>query len=292
MPWLTSVGTFPRRFSLSEENTRQPSKKFRGRARKKALTSFCYDDVTNDNKKGQYMSRKNRRNSKQQNQNQNFEENNHFALRHINPLTVNQQRVWDAYNNESNLMLHGYAGTGKTFLSMYLALKEVLTSDIYKRVVIIRSVVPSRDMGFLPGTEKQKAEVYEQPYQEICDNLFGRGDGWRILKLKRLVEFTTTSFLRGTTFNDSIIIVDECNNMNFQEIDTVMTRIGNNSRIIFCGDYRQADLHKPHDKTGIKELMAVTRRMPSFEHIEFGIEDIVRSGVVKEYIIQKTEMGL
>lgn len=238
------------------------------------------------------MSRKNRRNSKQQNQNQNFEENNHFALRHINPLTVNQQRVWDAYNNESNLMLHGYAGTGKTFLSMYLALKEVLTSDIYKRVVIIRSVVPSRDMGFLPGTEKQKAEVYEQPYQEICDNLFGRGDGWRILKLKRLVEFTTTSFLRGTTFNDSIIIVDECNNMNFQEIDTVMTRIGNNSRIIFCGDYRQADLHKPHDKTGIKELMAVTRRMPSFEHIEFGIEDIVRSGVVKEYIIQKTEMGL
>ena len=292
MLWLTSVGTFPRRFSLSEENTRQPSKKFRGRARKKALTSFCYDDVTNNNKKGQYMSRKNRRNSKQQNQNQNFEENNHFALRHINPLTVNQQRVWDAYNNESNLMLHGYAGTGKTFLSMYLALKEVLSSDIYKRVVIIRSVVPSRDMGFLPGTEKQKAEVYEQPYQEICDNLFGRGDGWRILKLKRLVEFTTTSFLRGTTFNDSIIIVDECNNMNFQEIDTVMTRIGNNSRIIFCGDYRQADLHKPHDKTGIKELMAVTRRMPSFEHIEFGIEDIVRSGVVKEYIIQKTEMGL
>jgi phosphate starvation-inducible PhoH-like protein len=286
---LTSVGTFPRRFSLSED---QPSRKFRGRARKKASTSFCYDDVTNNNKKGQYMSRKNRRNSKQQNQNQNFEENNHFALRHINPLTVNQQRVWDAYNNESNLMLHGYAGTGKTFLSMYLALKEVLTSDIYKRVVIIRSVVPSRDMGFLPGTEKQKAEVYEQPYQEICDNLFGRGDGWRILKLKRLVEFTTTSFLRGTTFNDSIIIVDECNNMNFQEIDTVMTRIGNNSRIIFCGDYRQADLHKPHDKTGIKELMAVTRRMPSFEHIEFGIEDIVRSGVVKEYIIQKTEMGL
>lgn len=268
------------------------TKKFRGRARKKASTSFVYDTVTNNSNKGKYMSRKNRRNGKQQNQNQTFEENNHFSLRHISPLTINQQRVWDAYNNDYNLMLHGYAGTGKTFLSMYLALKEVLTSDIYKRVVIIRSVVPSRDMGFLPGTEKQKAEVYEQPYQEICDDLFGRGDGWRILKLKRLVEFTTTSFLRGTTFNDSIIIVDECNNMNFQEIDTVMTRIGNNSRIVFCGDYRQADLHKPHDKTGIKELMAVTRRMPSFEHIEFGIEDIVRSGVVKEYIIQKTEMGL
>jgi phosphate starvation-inducible protein PhoH len=237
------------------------------------------------------MSRKNRRNSKQQNQ-QNFEEHNHFQLRHIKPLTVNQQRVWDAYSNGSNLMLHGYAGTGKTFLSSYLALKEVLSDDIYKRVVIIRSVVPTRDMGFLPGTDKQKAEVYEQPYQEICDDLFGRGDGWRILKLKRMVEFTTTSFLRGTTFNDSIIIVDECNNMTFQEVDTVMTRIGNNSKIIFCGDYRQTDLHKPHDRTGIKELMDITRRMSSFEHVEFGIEDIVRSGVVKEYIIQKTEMGL
>lgn len=236
------------------------------------------------------MSRKQRRNNQQHHDNQ--AERNHFELRHIKPLTVNQQRVWDAYEAGSNLMLHGYAGTGKTFLSSYLALKEVLIDETYKRVVIIRSVVPSRDMGFLPGSEKQKAEVYEQPYQEICDDLFGRGDGWRILKMKKLVEFTTTSFLRGTTFNDSIIIVDECNNMNFQEIDTIMTRIGNNSRIIFCGDYRQSDLSKPHDKTGIKELMAITRRMPSFDHVEFGIEDIVRSGTVKEYIIQKTEMGL
>lgn len=257
------------------------------------MTSFVYDDaVNNNNNEGKYMSKK-RRMSRQQNQSHDsIAERNHFELRHIKPLTVNQQRVWDAYQSGSNLMLHGYAGTGKTFLSSYLALNDVLEEETYKRVVIIRSVVPSRDMGFLPGNEKQKAEVYEQPYQEICDDLFGRGDGWRILKLKRLVEFTTTSFLRGTTFNDSIIIVDECNNMSFQEIDTVMTRIGNNSRIIFCGDYRQSDLHKPHDKTGIRELMAVTRRMPSFEHIEFGIEDIVRSGVVKEYIIQKTEMGL
>lgn len=238
------------------------------------------------------MSKKRRNNRQQIQQYDSFAQHNHFELRHIKPLTVNQQRVWDAYNNDYNLMLHGYAGTGKTFLSLYLALKDVLYEETYKRVVIIRSVVPSRDMGFLPGSEKQKAEVYEQPYQEICDDLFGRGDGWRILKLKKLVEFTTTSFLRGTTFNDSVIIVDECNNMTFQEIDTVMTRIGNNSRIIFCGDYRQTDLHKPHDKTGIKELMAVTKHMKSFDHIEFGIEDIVRSGVVKEYIIHKTEMGL
>jgi phosphate starvation-inducible PhoH-like protein len=236
------------------------------------------------------MSRKSRRNNNQPRENQ--AEKNHFELRHIRPLTVNQQRVWDAYNDGANLMLHGYAGTGKTFLSCYLALNEILTQETYKKVVIIRSVVPSRDMGFLPGTEKQKAEVYEQPYQEICDDLFGRGDGYRILKLKNMVEFTTTSFLRGMTFNDSIIIVDECENMTFSEIDTVMTRIGVNSKIIFSGDYRQTDLHKPHEKSGIRELMAITNRMPSFDHIEFNIDDIVRSGVVKEYIIQKTEMGL
>jgi phosphate starvation-inducible PhoH-like protein len=289
VPVLLAIndGTSQRRFNLSEIT---PSKKFRGRARKKASTSFVYDDVNNNSNKGKYMSRKSRRTNNQPREN--LAEKNHFELRHIQPLTVNQEKVFDAYYAGQNLMLHGYAGTGKTFLSSYLAIKEVLTADIYKKVVIIRSVVPSRDMGFLPGTEKQKAEVYEQPYQEICDDLFGRGDGYKILKIKGLVEFTTTSFLRGTTFNDSIIIVDECNNMSFQEIDTVMTRIGNNSKIIFCGDYRQSDLIKPHDKTGIKELMAVTRRMPSFDHIEFGIEDIVRSGVVKEYIIQKTEMGL
>ena len=274
-----NVGTFQKRFNLSNNHQ---SKRFRGRGRKTAAGPFCYDTANNNNNKGHYMSKKRRMNRQQQIQNRDtIAERNHFELRHIKPLTVNQQRVWDAYHNDLNLMLHGYAGTGKTFLSVYLALREVLEEETYKKVVIIRSVVPSRDMGFLPGTEKQKAEVYEQPYQEICDDLFGRGDGWRILKLKNLVEFTTTSFLRGTTFNDSIIIVDECNNMTFQEIDTVMTRIGNNSRIIFCGDYRQSDLHKPHDKTGIRELMAVTHRMPSFEHIEFGIEDIVRSGVVK-----------
>jgi len=273
--------------------TQTPSKpRVRGRSRKKESASFVYEEVNNNKNKGKYMSRKQRNNRKQNQEHQNHAERNHFELRHIQPLTVNQERVFDAYYSGQNLMLHGYAGTGKTFLSSYLAIKDILTQETYKKVVIIRSVVPSRDMGFLPGTDKQKAEVYEQPYQEICDDLFGRGDGYKILKLKGLVEFTTTSFLRGTTFNDSIIIVDECNNMSFQEIDTVMTRIGTNSRIVFCGDYRQSDLIKPHDKTGIKELMAVTRRMPSFDHIEFGIEDIVRSGVVKEYIIQKTEMGL
>ena len=233
-----------------------------------------------------------RKNKKGFNYNEESQPTHSFNLRTIKPLTANQELTFRAFEQGSNLMLHGYAGTGKTFLSLYLALRDILNDDMYKKIVVIRSVVPSRDIGFLPGSPTQKAAVYEKPYQEICDNLFGRGDGWKILKLKGLVEFTTTSFLRGMTFNDSIIIVDECNNMTFQEIDTVMTRIGNNSKIIFCADYRQSDLHKPHEKTGIKELMAVTRRMPSFDHVEFGIEDIVRSGVVKEYIIQKTEMGL
>jgi predicted ribonuclease YlaK len=190
-------------------------------------------------------------------------------------------------------MLHGYAGTGKTFCALALGLEELLTGKTnYDKIILIRSVVPSRDMGFLPGSIKEKIAVYEEPYKEICDDLFGRGDGYNILKMKGMIQFTTTSFLRGVTFNNAIVIVDETNNMTFQEIDTVMTRLGNQSRVIFCGDYRQSDLMKPHEKTGITQFMAITNRINTFKHIELGREDIVRSGIVRDYIINKTELGL
>ena len=216
---------------------------------------------------------------------------NHFELRSIKPLTVNQENTFDAYHDGYNLMLHGYAGTGKTFCALYLALKDILSgrSDA-ERIILIRSVVPSRDMGFLPGSIKDKIKVYEEPYKEICDDLFGRGDGYDILKMKKLVEFTTTSFLRGLTFNNAIVIVDETNNMLMSELDTVMTRMGNNSRIIFCGDYRQTDLNKPHEKEGITQFMKITHKINSFRHIEFQKDDIVRSSVVRDYIITKAEL--
>jgi phosphate starvation-inducible PhoH-like protein len=218
--------------------------------------------------------------------------NNHFELRTIKPLTVNQQKTFEAYNQGYNLMLHGYAGTGKTYISLYLALKQLLSgTHNFQKIILIRSVVPSRDMGFLPGNIKEKTRVFEEPYKEICDDLFGRGDGYEILRLKHMIEFTTTSFLRGTTFNNAIVIVDECANLTFQEIDTVMTRIGNHSRVIFCGDYRQTDLNKPHEKEGITQFMRITNRINTFKHIEFEKQDIVRSNLVKDYIIQKTEMG-
>ena len=237
------------------------------------------------------MSKKPKNNSKNNHQQQ--QQNNHFELRHIKPLTVNQQRTFESYKNGYNLMLHGYAGTGKTFCALYLALDELLTGNSnYDKIVLIRSVVPSRDIGFLPGSIKDKIAVYEEPYKEICDDLFGRGDGFNILKMKGLVQFTTTSFLRGMTFNNAIVIVDETNNMTFQEIDTVMTRLGNESRVIFCGDYRQSDLTKPHERTGIREFMAITKRINTFKHVEFEKEDIVRSGIVRDYIINKTELGL
>lgn len=217
----------------------------------------------------------------------------HFELRQIKPLTVNQEKTFEAYRKGYHLMLHGYAGTGKTFCALYLALNEVLTNDEkYNKIIIIRSVVPSREMGFLPGSMREKAAVYEEPYREICDNLFGRGDGYDILKMKGLVQFTTTSFLRGVTFNNAIVILDESQNLSFQECDTVMTRMGDESRLLVCGDYRQTDLSKPHEKEGITQLMRITNRINSFQHIEFGREDIVRSGLVKSYIIEKSELGL
>jgi phosphate starvation-inducible protein PhoH len=217
----------------------------------------------------------------------------HFELKHIKPLTPNQEKAFNSYRLGYHLMLHGFAGTGKTFCALYLALNEILTGNsVYNKIIIVRSVVPSRDMGFLPGSMKEKAAVYEEPYREICDNLFGRGDGYDILKMKGLVQFTTTSFLRGITFNNAIVILDESQNLTFQEADTVMTRMGDESRIIVCGDFRQTDLLKRYEQEGITQLMAITKRINTFEHVEFQKEDIVRSGLVRSYIIQKDAMGL
>jgi predicted ribonuclease YlaK len=190
-------------------------------------------------------------------------------------------------------MLHGVAGTGKTYLSLYLALKEILRPDSqYEQIIIIRSVVPSRDMGFLPGKIEEKAKVYEEPYREICDDLFGRGDGYDILKMKKLVHFTTSSHLRGLTFKKSIVIVDEFQNMTFQELDTIVTRIGDNCRVVFSGDFRQTDLTKEKEKSGLHTFLRILDETKYFERVEFMPDDIVRSGLVKQYILSKLELGI
>jgi phosphate starvation-inducible protein PhoH len=223
----------------------------------------------------------------------NNNQNTNFDLRAIKPLTSNQDNTFTAYQQGYNLMLHGSPGTGKTFCALYLALNEILSGkSSYERVIIIRSVVPSRDMGFLPGSMKEKISVYEDPYREICDSLLGRGDGYDILKMKKIIHFISTSFLRGMTFNNSIIILDEAQNLESHEINTVMTRIGDNSKIIICGDFKQTDLVKRYDRQGITELMTITKHIQSFSHIEFGANDIIRSGLVREYILARERLNL
>ena len=212
-------------------------------------------------------------------------------LKPISPLTDNQRKTFEAYRAGKNLMLHGMAGTGKTFISMYLALNEVINKESYDNVTIVRSVVPTRDMGFLPGSQNEKSKAYEMPYFPIATDLFGRGDAYDLLKNKKLINFITTSFIRGTTINDSVIIVDEVENLTFHEIDSVITRCGRNCRIIFCGDFRQSDLLKNEERQGLKKFMEIVDNLHDFGYIEFGQDDIVRSGLVREYIIAKTELG-
>ena len=163
--------------------------------------------------------------------------------------------------------------------------------SVFNNVIIIRSVVPTRDIGFLPGDETEKTKVYEAPYRGICSELFGRDDAYDVLKRFKLVDFVTTSFIRGTTINNAIIIVDECNNMNFHELDSVITRVGSNCQLLFCGDYRQADLPKQVDRNGLKHFMNILEVMSCFHHIEFNAEDILRSDLVKQYIITKDKLG-
>jgi phosphate starvation-inducible protein PhoH len=205
-------------------------------------------------------------------------------LQEIEPLTKNQVI---AFESNKNLMLHGVAGTGKTFISCYLAFDDMV-KNIYERLVIIRSAVPTRDIGFLPGNEKEKASVYEEPYKDICIELFQRGDAYEILKTKGLVHFMTTSFIRGVTLRNATIMIDECQNMTFHELDSIITRIGQGCRVIFCGDFRQADLQR----NGLKDFVRILKAMEEFEFVDFEIKDIVRSEFVKQYIIAKTDLGL
>ena len=201
----------------------------------------------------------------------------------IEPLTRGQLKVFDS---EKNLFLHGCAGTGKTFISLYVAFDDMV-KKLYNNITIVRSAVPTREMGFLPGNEEEKSKVYEQPYIAICTELFNRGDAYGILKKHNAVRFITTSHVRGVTFQDTVVVVDECQNMTFHELDSLITRVGRNCRIIFCGDFFQSDLKS----SGIRQFMAIIQEMDAFDFVDFGIEDIVRSKFVKDYLIAKYKHG-
>ena len=217
----------------------------------------------------------------------------------VKPLTENQKTAFAQYSEGKNLLLHGAAGTGKTFITLYLALKEVLDeSTPYDKIYIVRSLVPTREIGFLPGDHEDKANLYQIPYKNMVRFMFEMPDDpsfemlYANLKAQDTVSFWSTSFIRGTTIDNSIVLVDESENLNFHELDSIITRLGVNSRIIFAGDAAQTDLTKAHEKTGIMDFKKIIDDMDEFESIEFGIDDIVRSGLVKSYLISKLNLGI
>jgi len=216
----------------------------------------------------------------------------------IEAITDNQKRLFESYKEGKHIVAYGTAGTGKTFITLYNALKEVLDeSTPYERIYLVRSLVSTREIGFLPGDHEDKADIYQIPYKNMVKYMFQMPSDadfemlYGNLKAQESIKFWSTSFIRGTTLDNAIVIVDEFQNLNFHELDSIITRIGENSKIMFCGDSSQTDLIKTNDRNGIVDFMNVLRKMPSFDIIEFGIDDIVRSGLVKEYIIAKLEMG-
>jgi len=217
----------------------------------------------------------------------------------IDPLTENQENLFDSYDKNKNLVAYGAAGTGKTFITLYNALRDVLDErNPYEKIYIVRSLVATREIGFLPGDHEDKSSLYQIPYKNMVKYMFQMADDaafemlYGNLKTQGTISFWSTSFIRGTTLDNAIIIVDEFQNLNFHELDSIITRVGENTKIMFCGDATQSDLVKTNEKNGIVDFMRILRAMPSFDIIEFGVEDIVRSGLCKEYIIAKTELGL
>ncbi len=217
----------------------------------------------------------------------------------IEPITDNQKKLFDSYTEGKHLVAYGTAGTGKTFISLYNAISDILDeSTPYEKIYLVRSLVSTREIGFLPGDHEDKADIYQIPYKNMVKYMFQMPSDadfemlYGNLKAQDSIKFWSTSFIRGTTLDNAIIIVDEFQNLNFHELDSIITRVGENSKIIFCGDASQTDLVKTNDRNGIHDFLNILRKMPSFDIIEFGIDDIVRSGLVKEYIIAKLEVGL
>ena len=220
-------------------------------------------------------------------------------LRDIDPLTENQQKLFESYSEGKNIIAYGAAGTGKTFITLYNALCDVLDpSTPYEKIYIVRSLVSTREIGFLPGDHEDKSTLYQIPYKKMVKYMFELPSAadfemlYGNLKAQETISFWSTSFIRGTTFDRAIIIVDEFQNLNFHELDSIMTRVGENTKIMFCGDATQTDLIKQNERNGIVDFMRVLRLMSSIDIIEFGVEDIVRSGLVKEFILAKMELNL
>tara|TARA_Y100001937_G_scaffold124764_1_gene190124 strand:- start:335 stop:1093 length:759 start_codon:yes stop_codon:yes gene_type:complete len=219
-------------------------------------------------------------------------------LINIEPLTDNQKRLFESYQNNKQIVSYGAAGTGKTFITLFNALKNVLDENsVYEKIYIVRSLVATREIGFLPGDYEDKSDIYQVPYKHMVKYMFQMPSDadfemlYGNLKAQDTIKFWSTSFLRGTTLDNAIVIVDEFQNLNFHELDSIITRVGENSKICFCGDATQTDLQKTNEKNGIVDFMKILRTMPSFDLIEFGIDDIIRSGIVKEYIIAKMQLG-
>ena len=220
-------------------------------------------------------------------------------MRVVEPLTENQKELYRCYKNDQNIVAYGCAGTGKTFITLYNALRDVLDErSPYEKIYIVRSLVATREIGFLPGDHEDKSSLYQIPYKNMVKYMFEMPDEasfemlYGNLKTQGTISFWSTSFIRGTTLDNAVIIVDEFQNLNYHELDSIITRVGENSKIMFCGDATQSDLIKTNEKNGIVDFMKVLRIMPSIDIIEFGVEDIVRSGLVKEYILAKMEVNL
>jgi phosphate starvation-inducible PhoH-like protein len=199
----------------------------------------------------------------------------------IQPKNMAQQIYLEAIERSDVVFGIGSAGTGKTYVAASYAAEKLYYRETSKIIVTRPNVEASRSLGFLPGELEEKYAPYLEPFEGVFIRAFGKSL-YELFKKRGQIDPRPLGFMRGATFDDAIVLVDECQNMTEKEFKLLLTRIGHNSKVIFSGDSRQVDI----PDSGLMSTIQRLQYIPSIEVVEFYPSDIVRSDLCKQIILE------
>ena len=200
----------------------------------------------------------------------------------IKSRSNNQQMLVDAFNKNDMVFAVGPAGTGKTYLSIALAVKSLKGKEVKKIILSRPAVEAGEKLGFLPGDMKEKIDPYLQPLYDSLEDMIPAVKLQDMVD-KHIIQIAPLAFMRGRTLNDAIIILDEAQNTSTAQIRMFLTRLGMNSKMIITGDLTQIDLPY-HQKSGLKEAVEILKDTEGIAIVKLSQKDIVRHKLVTKIV--------